>query len=56
MGFSVNGGFFFFFLFSPLDSRDISSILTGDRERFLYCSRIRWEDIPSHNFCFLNEI
>lgn len=55
MGFSVNGGFFFF-LFSPLDSRDISSILTGDRERFLYCSRIRWEDIPSHNFCFLNEI
>ena len=55
MGFSVNGGFFFF-LFSPLDSRDISSILTGDRERFLYCSRIRWEDIPSHNLCFLNEI
>lgn len=57
MGFSMNGGLLvFFFLFSPLDSRDISSVLTGDRQRFLYCSRIRWEDIPSHNFYFLNKI
>ena len=33
MGFSVNGGVDFFFFFPPLDSRDSSSILTGDRER-----------------------
>lgn len=52
----MEGCWFFFFLFSPLDSRDISSVLTGDRQRFLYCSRIRWEDIPSHNFYFLNKI
>lgn len=30
---ALSGGVDFFFLFSPLDSRDISSILTGDGER-----------------------